>query len=287
MGAPTPTEAAAGWCAALSLRFGVRAGKTVLVERHHAGPLLVQRMFYPETDGSCHGYVLHPPGGIVQGDRLDIKVLAEAGARVLMTAPAAAKFYRSEGRPGVQDVSLQVAEGACLEWLPQETIVFNRARASLSARVDLAADASLMAWDIICLGRPAAGERFTEGWVASRLGVYREGLPLWLERSVYPGAECSGLADARWGLQGHPVLGVLLVAGPDVGRGTLLGRIRERVQVAPRVGLFGATCTDDLITCRFMGEDAGRAREVLTACWRIARPVVAGKAAVAPRIWRS
>ncbi len=121
----TPTEAVypSSWEAELTLGFARRGDKTAMVSRAHRGPLTVQRPFYPEG-GVCHVYLLHPPGGIVAGDRLTIKATAEAGAQALITTPAAGKFYRSGGEKAVQAVDLTVAENAGLEWLPQETIVY-------------------------------------------------------------------------------------------------------------------------------------------------------------------
>ena len=67
-----------GWSAVLQLRFGVRAGRSCAVARHQRGPLAVQRSFYPEG-AVCHTYVLHPPGGVVGGDRLELDLAAEPG----------------------------------------------------------------------------------------------------------------------------------------------------------------------------------------------------------------
>ena len=89
---------AEGWCAELELCFARSESRTVLATRRHRGPLRIQRAFYPEPGGVCHAYLLHPPGGVVAGDRLAINVELDEGAQVLLTTPAAGKFYRSAGR---------------------------------------------------------------------------------------------------------------------------------------------------------------------------------------------
>jgi urease accessory protein len=114
---------APGWLAELDLGFAPRGSRTVLARRRHRGPLAVQRPFHPEGD-VCHVYLLHPPGGVVAGDRLAIRVAADPGAEALLTTPAAGKFYRSEGPVARQTVALEIGEGASLEWLPQETILY-------------------------------------------------------------------------------------------------------------------------------------------------------------------
>src|SRR5512137_547009 len=116
-----------GWRAELVLGFRWQDGRTVLATRRHIGPLTVQRPFYPEGD-VCHVYVLHPPGGVVAGDCLTIAINAEADSAALVTTPAAGKFYRSDGKLARQQVSLTVAANAALEWLPQETIIYEGAR---------------------------------------------------------------------------------------------------------------------------------------------------------------
>ena len=111
-----------GWHAELELGFVQREARTVLSHRHHQGPLRVQRPFYPEG-GVCHVYIVHPPGGVVGGDRLELRVACGEGTHVLLTTPAAGKFYRSGERPQRQRISFDL-HGSTLEWLPQETIYY-------------------------------------------------------------------------------------------------------------------------------------------------------------------
>jgi urease accessory protein len=118
---------------------------------------------YPEGDAVCQAIVLHPPSGIAGGDHLAISAEVGAGAHAQLTTPGAGKWYRSGGAEASQCIELSVAEGAMLEWLPQETIVFDGAQARMETRVSLAADSNYIGWDILCLGRAASGERFEHG----------------------------------------------------------------------------------------------------------------------------
>jgi urease accessory protein UreH len=168
-------------------------------------------------------YVLHPPGGVVSGDQLRIRGSVEAGAHALITTPAANKLYRArDDRRASVHSTLQVGRGAVLEWLPQETIAFSGARAELSLRVDLEPEARFLGWEIVCLGRPAAGERFTSGALALTLELSRAGKPEYLERGSYEAG--APLLQAPWGLAGQPVVGTMLCATPGASAHVALAR---------------------------------------------------------------
>ena len=136
-----------GWHAELDLAFARSGGRTVLTRRDHRGPLLVQRAFYPEDNGTCHVYIVHPPGGVVGGDRLTITTDVGADAAALVTTPAAGKYYRTEGPDARQEQRLTVGPGAMLEWFPQETIIFDGAQVHTRTRVALADTASFVGWE--------------------------------------------------------------------------------------------------------------------------------------------
>ncbi|WP_250667740.1 urease accessory protein UreD, partial [Escherichia coli] len=146
-----------GWQATLDLRFQQAGGKTVLASAQHVGPLTVQRPFYPEEE-TCHLYLLHPPGGIVGGDELTISAHLDPGCHTLITMPGASKFYRSSGAQALLRQQLTLAPQATLEWLPQDAIFFPGANARLSTTFHLCASSTLLAWDLLCLGRPVIGE---------------------------------------------------------------------------------------------------------------------------------
>ena len=269
-----------GWEARLALRFEQRAGRTVLAHRSHEGPLVVQKPFYPEGD-VCHVYLLHPPGGVVGGDRLAIEIEVANDAHALITTPAAGKFYRSAGPASIQEQLLSVAPGAALEWLPQETILYARCRASLSTRVTLAPGARFMGWEVLCLGRPAAGEHFDAGLCRHRLELWCGDRPLLIERSTIAGG--SELLRAPWGFGGRTVSGTLLATPADEA---LLATVREAVTVE-HDDLFSATLLDSVLLCRYLGDSAESARRCFADAWRAVRPALLGREAQPPRIWRT
>ena len=156
-------EHSPSWHAELHLGFASHGERTALRENRHCGPLRVQKALYPEGAGVCQAILLHPPSGVAGGDHLAISATVEAGAHAQLTTPGAGKWYRSGGAEASQTINFSLAEGATLEWLPQETIFFDGARARLETRVLLAADSRFIGWDILCLGRAAAGELFENG----------------------------------------------------------------------------------------------------------------------------
>jgi urease accessory protein UreH len=206
---------AQGWEAKLELGFALRNDRTVLAYRRHHGPLIVQRPFYPEG-GVCHVYVLHPPGGIVAGDHLSISVSAEQHSHSLITTPAAGKFYRSTGEQALQTVSIKVAEGAALEWLPQETIIYEGARLRSLVHVELAARARFIAWEILSLGRPACGENFDYGLADMSWQIYCQDQPLLLERLHL---DTKAFIKADVGIKNGRIAGIGKAGNPDTQQG--------------------------------------------------------------------
>src|SRR5881396_3225629 len=149
---------AASWKGRLSLSFARDGNRSVLAERSHEGPLVVQKPLYPEGDAVCHAIVVHPPGGIAGGDELALDVRAAHGSHALLTTPGAGKWYRSAGSRAQQSLRFEI--DGTLEWLPRETIVFNGALASFECSVELRNDARYIGWEVLCLGRSGSGERF-------------------------------------------------------------------------------------------------------------------------------
>lgn len=267
------------WRAHLDLSFARQGGRSVLARRAHHGPLAVQRPFYPEGPaGACHVYLLHPPGGVVGGDLLDVAVHAAPDSCALLTTPAANKLYRSAGPCAQLTQTLRVDPGAQLEWLPQPTIAFAGVHARVTTRVDLAPGGRFIGWEMVCLGRPDSGERYA-GTLGMALELWQDGAPLWLERTRYDG---TALLDAPFGLRAHCVSGTLLatpLTAPDAQ-----DAVRAAVDAHESV-LAGVSSVDGVLALRVLGPQAQAVQRALTAAWAALRPGVLGRPALAPRIW--
>ncbi|MEJ2575370.1 MAG: urease accessory protein UreD [Gammaproteobacteria bacterium] len=265
-----------GWRAALELGFERRNGRSVLARRRRFGPLAVQRSFYPEGD-LCHVYLLHPPGGVVGGDRLDVTVTVGRGAEALITTPGAAKYYRSAGPAAHLRQHVSVGGGASLEWLPHENILFSGTELRAQTRIDLHPGARFFGWELHCLGRPAGGRAFDEGSAGFRLELWRDGRPLLLEYLRLTAARIGHPAQLR----GHPVVATLLATPADAA---LLAALRERLGDDPAMAC-AATLLADLLVVRVLGGSTERVRRLLGDAWSAVREAVIGRAPCPPRIW--
>ena len=264
------------WHAELELGYARFGDTTRPVMRRHLGPLRVPKHLYAEGPEVCQHIIVHPPGGIAGGDRLDIRASVGPDAWAQLTSPGAAKWYRAAG-PAFQSVELNVAAGATLEWLPQETIVFSAAQADISTRIELEGDARLFYWDMVALGRMASGERFERGHFQSHLDIRRDGQLLWHERQRIVGDD--GLLDSPIGLDGNPVFATLLVTGE------ISAELLETCRSLPNPVRGDLTQLPGLLVARCLATEALQARGWLIELWRLLRPALLGREALAPRIW--
>jgi urease accessory protein len=292
MSLPAAAAAGEGWQARLELKFEASEARTRLAHRSHYGPLLVQRVFYPEaavgrgapTSEPCHVYLLHPPGGVVSGD--DLRLAAEVGSRAhaLLTTPAAGKFYRRGspigGEPRVARLTqtLSVDDGV-LEWLPQENIFYPDSAVTLCTRVNLAAAARFIGWEIACVGLPASQAGLGQGAVRQAFELWRGAAPLLLDRL---NIEHSCLA-ARWGLAGHSALGTWLAYPAGERELPVAIAIAATMNCADLT--LACTLVDGALCCRGVAARADRLKQAFIDLWRTLRPQLLGRAAIAPRIW--
>lgn len=195
------------WPARLTLSAARDGSGATRVHARHDGPLRLLKTLYPESTRIAHAVLVHPPGGLVGGDRLDVQIDVQAGAHLLVTTPAATRFYRSNAGEAAQVVHASVGEGARLEWLPQETLAYPGCIARNEVRLSLAPGASLFATEVLSLGLPAAGQHFEAGKLLQHLEITGQ----WLDRGWLDAAD-KALLDGPCGLAGKRVLGTLAYA---------------------------------------------------------------------------
>lgn len=261
------------------MAFEPRNQRTVLTRNRHTGPLRLQRPFYPEKD-VCHAYILHPPGGIVGGDRLEIAANVAAGASALITTPGATKFYRSGGRCAQQESVLQVATAGRLEWFPQETLFYPGAYASTSTCFDLEDGAAVMGWEILCFGLPACGEPFNTGKLQTTLRINRSTKPIFIDRlRMAGGRDMAGPSRLR----GYSVTATFMATGCET---KMLAPLREILDTQ-KEGLTGITLLEDLLVARYLGEASEQAKQLFRKLWAWLRPHLFRKPSCPPRIWET
>jgi len=265
-----------------------RDGERCIVHPSHEGPLRVLKTLYPEGHGVAHQVLVHPPGGIVGGDRLELTLELQPLAHLVLTTPGATRFYRSAGDAGVQQVHATLADGARLEWLPMESIAHSGCIAQNHALFELAGDAQMIGWDLLALGLPAAGEAFTAG----RYSQHLELPGVWLERGVIDSADAR-LLQSPLGLGGRSTLLTLWFAAGRVLPGAqvdaLLEAARACMQVHDPVNVVaGVTALQQrVIVLRALAhrvEPAMTLARAVRAAWRMAAWQLEP---TAPRVWHT
>jgi urease accessory protein len=265
----------------LKLQFANLEGDTYLVSSYSQAPFKVQRPFYPEGKSISHLVILHTAGGIVGGDELVSDLQLLPNSKVLITTATASKLYRSLGDIATGNVNCKVSTGACLEWLPQETIIFNGALYHQKMRIDLAPGATYFAWEITRYGRTARGERFLTGDWRSSVEVYQENRLLWLDRQRIFGDE--HLLNSPNGLGGCSLAGTLVLVGLDLSPEILqkIQQLRLNYQ-----GEIGVTSLMKGLLCRYRGYSTSEVRHLFREIWSLLRPIYLDVKATVPRIWQ-
>jgi urease accessory protein len=251
---------------------------TQLIRSYACAPLKVQRPFYPEGD-VCHTVLLHTAGGMVGGDRLSYRINLDPHTKVLLTTAAAAKIYRSLGEVTNQQTQILVGDNACLEWLPQETIIFDRAQYHQDLRIELGIGAVWCGWEIVRLGRSASGEQFTSGQWRNSIEVWQQGKPVWIDRQQVDGSQW----DSEQAMAGQPILATMAVIGLSI--------TPELVTAARKLWMgkesgWGISAVQGGVVCRYRGSDRSAVLLWFKAVWNLLRPVYLGRSACIPRVWQ-
>ncbi len=272
------------WHAQLQLDYE-RHGLRTVAQHLHSGPLRILQSLYPEGDAVCHNVLVHPPGGLVGGDTLDLQVRAAAGTHGLITTPGAARFYRSDEALALQRTHLVLEGDARIEWLPLETICYSGCRAENRLTLELAPQAQVMGWDVTALGLPHADLPFVDGFVQQHIE-----LPgVWLERGRV-GADDAVLLNGPAALAGMRCWATMyLVCGQAMDRAykaNALDAAREVIAAHPLAPTAGATSPNgQTVVVRVVAPQVeavmGLLRQIRLA-WRVQ---LWSMAASSPRIW--
>jgi len=286
-----------GWEARLELVLARREGRTVATRMAHRGPLRVQKLLWPEGPAVAHAILLHPPAGLAGGDSLSLALDLEPGSAALLTTPGAGRWYRGDAS-AEQRIAIGVGAGACLEWLPQETVLHDGVIGRQTMRVDVAAGATVLGVDVLVLGRRASGERLECADFGSRLELVRDGRVLLAEHARIDtrAAGAAALGDAH-------ASGLLWAVSPEPLDASLAERCEAAIDAAIGVcdpsheaargwgidaTIGGASIVDPhLLLVRIVGRSPQTVRAALIAAWAVLRPPLVGRDAVIPRIWHT
>ncbi|WP_159996556.1 urease accessory protein UreD [Roseomonas sp. 18066] len=271
----TPRHQRAHGRAELGFRHGPRG--TTLGHLYHAAPYRI--LFpVPEPDDLPSAALVNVGGGLAGGDSLSLEVTLEAGATAQVTTPAAEKIYRSLGDATRIDSQLSLAPGATLEWLPQETILFDGARLERRMRVAMAPDSRLLATEMLVFGRAARGELFATGALFDSWRLHRGGRLDWADALDLSGAVPARLA-ARFGFGAANAMALLLFAAPAPEALAARDLLRE-------AGLDATLARPGLLLARWLGEASALRQSLAEALPKI-RASALGLPPRLPRLWTS
>lgn len=289
------------WHAYLNLTLA-RTKRGVLLKRSaHKGPLYVQKPFYPEGRDLAHLYLLHPPGGMVSGDRLEVTCQQGERSRVLITTPGAGRVYKARPDRALQrqTITLNVAADGSMEWLPQETILYPDAHTRLDTQVNLQENAQFIGWEVTSFGLPACGQGFDAGSVNQCLRIHQQGKLVLQERLVVSPKNRQLMAQLA-GMNQQAING-FMVAGPfevdtqkvnSDPQETLLAQLKQLCenlnQTSKKAGektMAAATLVGEFVVIRYLGADSEQAKNLFIQCWQDIRPVLLQRPACPPRIW--
>ena len=272
------------WRAELKLDY-TRESERSVARYLHQGPLRILQSLYPEGDQICHNVLVHPPGGLVGGDILDIQITVAEGAHGLISTPSATRFYKSGGQAALQQVLATLAPGARLEWLPLEAIAYNDCEATNRAVFNLAPSAELITWDVTALGLPSSNMGFTQGHFQQHIEISG----VWLERGNIRGD------DTRWlnsplGLAGDKCIASLVFAAGstiEAHRATqALEAARDVIETHPLRLQAGITCAHpQVIVLRVMSPLVEPTMDLLKKVWAVWRHTLWNLPSTPPRIW--
>ncbi len=251
----------------------------------------VQQLFYPEkTPGilPCHCLLLHPPGGLVNGDELAIDIKAKRGARVLITTPSASKFYKSTGPLQTQITRLEL-QGSELVYVPQESLYFDKARAVVRLEALLDDESCLMISEISCLGRHDLGEEFDHGSLDNTTVVKVADTPILTERLRLN--ETTFKRTSKITLNSKPFY-LSLSAVPKAKDRDKLKEICLQLQDDLKEfersdALCAAGAKDRILNLRALGQSLATLKDIQTLALSRLCPPFLGRPFAPPRIWRT
>lgn len=276
---PSDASPTAGTHGIADVRFGNRNGRTHLVDLYQRSPLRVLFPGAPEGELTS-ATIVTTSGGLVGGDRLGITIGVDDGARAQVTAQAAEKAYRSAGSNCTVELRLRVGRDAWLEWLPQETILFEGTRLHRMTTADVTSGGRLLAGEMLVFGRTARGECLTHGLVRDDWNVRIDGRLVWVDALNMDGDLVEPLNRSA-GFGGAKAYATAVYVGQDAGRQLAVARDLIECEGVR----CGATVIGDVLIVRWLGEDGLQVRNAFGAFWSGFRRRVAALPSSLPRLW--
>ncbi|MHA7875472.1 urease accessory protein UreD [Roseivivax sp.] len=267
--APGPARQRARGRARITARL--RGGASRIAALRQEGSL---RLLFPHgAGGALSATWLNTAGGITGGDAFTLEAGAEPGAHLTLTSQAAERIYRAQGpAPGRVETRLTLAPGARLDWLPQETILFDGAALDRRLSVEMAEDARFLGVETLIFGRAAMGEEVRRLALRDRIDIRRGGALIHADRLALNGDAAAALAQPGVA-DGARAMATLVIAAP--GAEGQLPALRARLPVTAGI----SSPLPGLVVARVLAPDGFELRHTLLPLLRDAC------AADLPRPW--
>jgi len=259
-----------------------RSGRTRLKHLHQQAPL---RALFPLCTGMDlpMAVATSTSGGFAGGDRMEIALSVGAAAAAIGTAQAAEKFYRSAGADTEMGIRLAVEAGGWLEWLPQESILFNGARLKRRVEIAMTGDAAILAGDILVFGRRARGERMEYGLIHDQWRIRIDGKLAWADGLFGEGDDLVGALRHPAALNNVGASALLVHAGPGAARH--LDLVRDLLAASNAPVRCAATCVNGILLVRWLGEDSIDIRPSFARVWTALRGAARNLSPTLPTFW--
>jgi len=268
---------------ATRIEFSAAGGKTRLADLYQRAPC---RVLFPDTDPDepAQAVLLTTSGGLTGGDRLQVHFAAQAGARATLTSQAAEKIYRAlpGDEPARIDVRIAAGADAYVEYLAQETILFDGACLRRHFDADFAPGARLLATESLVLGRQAMGESLRNGFIHDAWRIRRGGRLIFAD-ALHLDGDIAGLRAAPFGFGAATACATLIYAADDAP--ALLTPVRVRLGEADVSAIVHATTREHLLILRLLADDAAQLRRALVRAAGIVRSLAAGLSERLPQVW--
>lgn len=260
---------------AAEVSFTQVGGETRLRHLYQSDPC---RVLFPRhaDDAPKEAVIVTTSGGVVGGDRMRFEIDAAVDCVATVTTQAAEKIYRAAGADSEIDVTVTATDCGFLEWMPQETILFDGARLRRRTRLDIKGSARVLAGEIVVFGRRARDEKFTYGFLHDDWRVFKEGRLVWAD-ALHLESDIGGTIENAHAFDGAAAVATAIYCAPDAA---------ERLEcVRELIGQGGASCVDGILVIRLVNTDAAALRADFTQFWKSFRHETAGLPAVVPRVW--
>jgi urease accessory protein len=278
---PSDTTTAAAVGGVAEVGFARRDGTTRLSHLHQHEPL---RVLFPRTTAPevPVAVLVNTAGGLVGGDHLEVRAVASEGSAAMVTSQAAEKVYRSAGPDCLIDVGITVGPSAWLEWLPQETILFDGARLRRRTAVDVAPSGRLMAAEMLVFGRAARHERLTHGLIRDAWEIRHKGRLVWTD-ILHMADDLGSLLDDPACFDGAGAVATFVHVADDATERLPLAR--DLLPVEEDAVRAGATVINGVLVARWLAREALPLRAAFGAFWAAFRSRGGGLPAGLPRLW--